>query len=226
MFSPRPPEVSSVRRRALRLALFRTRSSLPRLDQARQEAGKAWHPSVGGHRASARCGGLCPRAAARTARAVSSSRPTKCFGRRGEVLLPSLSDEGPDQDIRDLLHRQPGEGRSRCAVGVLVDSSGSIPPDQLNPVSSCLSRRERPYPMDRSSVYDRIWIIETCRGPDPRNGEIRCGKHSRDLVLWQTGELSSPQAAGHFPTPRKIVSVYRPMDPGSDVTAENVCTPH
>jgi hypothetical protein len=104
MFSPCPLKVSSIKRRPLRLALFRTGSRLPGLDQALQGAGKVRHPSVGGYR------GKC------AMREFVHVRP--CRNRTGrQQFLPheipppgavryyfSLwHDEGPDQDIHHLL---------------------------------------------------------------------------------------------------------------------------
>lgn len=222
MFRPCPLNASSIKRRPLRLALFRTGSSVPRLDQALQGAGRPGIRRSADIGARTRCGSLCTRTSAGTARAVSTSCPTECPTRSGEVLLPPLARRGS----------RPGH--SRPAVLTTAGEAGSIGhrrSSRFLRIKQARCHRVRqsgrgPTGRVGPPVRDQIRIIDLRRDPPRGVGRLHLGSA---LVILRAGGLkNSPslQATGHFLIPGDITAAHRPMDPGSGVVPGNVCTPH
>lgn len=221
MFSPCPLKVSSIKRRPLRLALFRTGSSVPRLDQALQGAGRPGIRRSADIGARTRCRSLCTRASAGTVRAVSSSCPTKCPTRSGEVLLPpSGTTRAPTRTFTTCCTDSRGRSAIDWPSAVL-----SLPPDQADPVSSCPPLREGPHQRGRPPVRDQIRIIEPHRDPPRGVGRLHLGSA---LVILRAGRPKNSHRRRPQGTliPGDITAAHRPMDPGSGVAPGNVCTPH
>lgn len=184
MLSPCPLKVNSIKRRPLRLALFRTGSSLPRLDQDLQGAGKDRHPSSAGIGASTQCGGLCTRASAGTARAVSSSWPTKCPTRSGEVLHPPLARQGPRPGhSRPAAPTTAGEAESighrrssrllrikqtryqRLGSSLVILRAGSLKNSHRRRPQGTSSFPATSLPHIGRWIRDQVWHPETCGLP-------------------------------------------------------------
>jgi hypothetical protein len=221
MFSPCPLKVSSIKRRPLRLALFRTGSSVPRLDQALQGAGRPGIRRSVDIGARTRCRSLCTRASAGTVRAVSGSCPTKCPTRSGEVLLPPLARRGP----------RPGHSRSAALTAAgEVRSIGHRQSSRFLRIKQTRCHRVRhsgrgPHQQGRPPVRDQIRIIEPHRDPPRGVGRLHLGSA---LVILRAGRPKNSHRRRPQGTliPGDITAAHWPMDPGSGVAPGNVCTPH